>query len=152
MLTMKIYSFLTFIQSGNKLLIHNYTIPRFFSLNIISLSNFVYRVFSVFFKIAIQCFISWSQEAVLPLLAAHLAMYGDIFRCHSSGRKEVLLASCGNESGMLLNLLECSGLPFPSKTAGYHLPFQRVIQSKMSIVLRLKNCFVDIPSLCFSDM
>lgn len=40
------------------------------------------------------------------------------------------MASSGYDLGMLLNMLQCSGQP---------LPFQRIIWSKMSIMLRLKN-------------
>lgn len=58
----------------------------------------------------------------------------------------------GMNQACCLNLLQCSGCPFPSKTAGYHLLSKESYLVQNVNSAEIENHFVDIPSLRFSDM
>lgn len=68
------------------------------------------------------------QPGVILLPRRYLEMSGDIFSCHNWGRRRMLLVFPGLRTGLLPNILQCTGWS----------PQPRSFQPQMSIVLRLR--------------
>lgn len=68
-----------------------------------------------------------------PQPKGDLAMSRDIFGCYTSGVRNVLLTSSRSGPGMLLDVLQSTGQPLQ----------QKIIQPKMSIVMRLRKLDID---------
>lgn len=73
---------------------------------------------------------SRSQPGMILSPRGHMAMPRDIFICHIWGRRTPGIQWVGVRNAMLLNILQYTCQP----------PEQRMIQHKMPIVLRLRNC------------